>query len=255
MHRNPTTLRSGSILPAVVGSMAVHGAVFGAAYVLVGWLGGARADEARLAIGAAPPLLRAPDVEPELPGDSGCMDVEPPQPRTPAEEFPTSLFDAIVTTDRPPLWSRLPPRARSAAGASADSPLPPPLQAQASAVPEPPADATVAPAEPVTPPITATREPPRIAEATCPPPDYPRLAQRRGAQGTVWLRLEVASDGRPDTVILEVSSGHAALDEAALAAARGWRLEPARANGVGVTGVLRVPIQFRLTGQDASLRK
>jgi protein TonB len=256
MHRSPTTLHSGAILPAVVGSVAVHGMVFGAVFVLVNWVGSDGGDATRLAIGVAPPLLRAPPFVESDDGPTICpIDEERPQPRTPAEEFPTSLLDALVTADQPPLWLRAPPNTRSAGTASADSPLPPLRRTPAAAAPELPAVVAVATAAPVSPPLAATLDPPHIAEATCPPPDYPRRAQRRGLQGTVWLRLEVAADGRPDTVILEVSSGHAELDEAALTAARGWRLDPARANGISVPGVLRVPVLFRLTGQDASLRK
>ena len=42
-------------------------------------------------------------------------------------------------------------------------------------------------------------------------------------------------------------SGHAALDEAALAAVRVWRFVPAMRGGFPVAAVAEVPIRFTLT--------
>jgi protein TonB len=44
------------------------------------------------------------------------------------------------------------------------------------------------------------------------------------------------------------SSGHAALDGAALRAVRRWRFEPARQNGMPVFATVTVGITFRLDG-------
>ncbi|MFW6162471.1 MAG: energy transducer TonB, partial [Planctomycetota bacterium] len=43
------------------------------------------------------------------------------------------------------------------------------------------------------------------------------------------------------------SSGHAVLDEAAVAAVRRWRFTPARAGGAAVTAEVEIPIRFRLS--------
>ena len=49
-----------------------------------------------------------------------------------------------------------------------------------------------------------------------PRPAYPLLAIRQGAQGQVLLLVEVLTDGRAGRIELEKSSGHAALDAAAI---------------------------------------
>jgi protein TonB len=48
-------------------------------------------------------------------------------------------------------------------------------------------------------------------------------------------------------VLVKQSSGHAVLDEAALAAVRAWRFEPATLNGAPVEAEAEVPIRFKLT--------
>lgn len=86
-----------------------------------------------------------------------------------------------------------------------------------------------------------------LGDSHTPAPDYPWSARRRGAEGRVVLRLEVDADGRPIEVELVHSSGHDALDQAALTAIRHWRLRPATADGVPVAGRVVVPIVFKLT--------
>jgi protein TonB len=88
--------------------------------------------------------------------------------------------------------------------------------------------------------------PPRVDPSGCPAPAYPQLARQRGLEGVAMLLLQVGADGRVLQAKLLESSGHAILDDAALAAARGWRLTPASADGVAVAGALRVPLRFRL---------
>jgi len=78
------------------------------------------------------------------------------------------------------------------------------------------------------------------------PPSYPEAARRAGAQGTVWLALELDEDGAVIAVRQTVSSGHAALDEAAAAAARSWRFEPATLDGVPTASCVSVPVRFGL---------
>jgi protein TonB len=76
--------------------------------------------------------------------------------------------------------------------------------------------------------------------------DYPAEARRRGWQGEVVLRVEVSAEGRADAVAILRSSGHAVLDEAALAAVRLWRFRPATRGGVPVAAPADVPVRFRL---------
>jgi periplasmic protein TonB len=79
-----------------------------------------------------------------------------------------------------------------------------------------------------------------------PPPEYPRVSQRRREEGTVLLRVAVAADGRPVSWSVEQSSGHERLDAAALAAVEGWRFEPARRGTRPVAASVIVPMEFRL---------
>jgi protein TonB len=59
-----------------------------------------------------------------------------------------------------------------------------------------------------------------------PRPAYPLLAIRQGAQGQVLLLVDVLTDGRAGRIELEKSSGHAALDAAAINAVRARRFYP-----------------------------
>lgn len=79
-----------------------------------------------------------------------------------------------------------------------------------------------------------------------PPPLYPSVARRRGAEGTVLLLVEVDADGRPSDVRIKASSGFSPLDFAAVDAVRRWRFAPARRNGRPVAAEVQVPIRFRL---------
>lgn len=75
------------------------------------------------------------------------------------------------------------------------------------------------------------------------PPEYPYLAQKRGWEGKVEIRITITPE-RPSQVSLEHSSGHSILDEAALDWAR-----QARVNVSQRTEYL-VPIVFRMGSHD-----
>jgi periplasmic protein TonB len=81
-----------------------------------------------------------------------------------------------------------------------------------------------------------------------PEPPYPLAARRLGLEGTVVLRVVVASDGSPVSVAVLQSSGHAVLDASAADTVRAkWRFVPARRNGVPVEDTVQVPIRFHQT--------
>jgi periplasmic protein TonB len=123
--------------------------------------------------------------------------------------------------------------------------------------PRAPAAAAVAEQKPVpettrpptpAPPAPATVVPPRsdavfLSDARA---AYPMAARRRGDQGTVLVRVMVTADGRAASATLEKTSGHAALDEAALALVRGGRFTPARQGAQAVESLHVVPIVFKL---------
>ncbi|HUX62586.1 energy transducer TonB [Sulfuricella sp.] len=91
-------------------------------------------------------------------------------------------------------------------------------------------------------------EPPRYNAdyLSNPPPAYPMAARRRGIEGTVLVRAEVAASGECLRVELKKTSGAGMLDHAALEAVRGWRFVPARRGSLAVVAWVEVPITFKL---------
>jgi protein TonB len=86
-----------------------------------------------------------------------------------------------------------------------------------------------------------------LAYLDAPQPTYPAIAMRKGWQGVVLLRVRVGADGRPVSVEVARSSGHAVLDAAARrqVLAR-WRFQPALRDGVAVEAIGLVPLAFTL---------
>ncbi|MBH1363814.1 energy transducer TonB [Stenotrophomonas maltophilia] len=76
------------------------------------------------------------------------------------------------------------------------------------------------------------------------PPRYPSDAYREGRQGEASVIILVAGQGQTIGAVLERSSGHDDLDEAAVTAAQDWRFD-----GHGKppeTTLIRVPVNFVL---------
>lgn len=74
------------------------------------------------------------------------------------------------------------------------------------------------------------------------PPRYPPSMHT----GEVVLKVEVAADGTAAGIVVDRSSGHADLDEAAMEAARQWKFVPAYKDGKAVAGKVRVPVRFAM---------
>jgi len=138
------------------------------------------------------------------------------------------------------------------------------VQAPAAEAPAPAQAAAHVPAQAATPAAAPSSGPAPAAESVMPAstrstdadykaaylnnprPAYPLLAIRQGAQGQVLLLVEVLTDGRAGRIELEKSSGHAALDAAAINAVRAWRFTPARKDGLLAAQTVSIPIQFNL---------
>lgn len=90
---------------------------------------------------------------------------------------------------------------------------------------------------------TEPRSNPRMPLAQ---PEYPADSRRLSQQGTVVVRLYVLANGSVGKVRLETSSGFAKLDQSAMSASRGWRLEPATSNGLPVAAWGDFAVTFRL---------
>lgn len=79
-----------------------------------------------------------------------------------------------------------------------------------------------------------------IASSHAHPPRYPPAAARAGIAGRVTMRVLVDEHGGVAAALVESSSGHVALDDAAYEAVLRWRF---RRSGTGLV-VARVPIDF-----------
>lgn len=79
-------------------------------------------------------------------------------------------------------------------------------------------------------------------------PTYPESARRQGVQGTVILKIQILSSGRPGSVSVYRSSGNDGLDDAAVEAVQQWRFIPAedRSTSEPITCVTTMPVVFRL---------
>jgi len=88
--------------------------------------------------------------------------------------------------------------------------------------------------------------PPTVLSKT--EPAYPQSAKQAGMEGTVLLKIEILENGRSGNIQVSRSSGHALLDEAAIATVGNWRFVPAkdRNNGQSVSCYTTIPISFRL---------
>ena len=79
-----------------------------------------------------------------------------------------------------------------------------------------------------------------------PSPKYPRIARRRGHQGTVILEVLVNRNGWVGELRLFRSSGYSSLDRAALASVEKWLFEPGSRGDEKVDMWIKVPIRFKL---------
>ncbi len=78
------------------------------------------------------------------------------------------------------------------------------------------------------------------------PPRYPRRAIELDLRGTTILRALVDADGAATEIVVWTSSGVRLLDDAAIAAARGWKFEPAFEGTVAIAAWVEVPVRFEL---------
>jgi len=194
------------------------------------------------------PLPVAPAEPEEKPRPAPRVEpVKPPPPPPPRREPPPKAAA--------PTPARAPPA--PVAAPSTVAPAPAPVEAPAAPAPAAPAPIAVAPAAPAAPepraaaPVAAPATPPAFGAAYLrnPPPRYPPDARRSGAEGTAVLRVWVGADGQPTRVEVDRSSGHRALDDAALSAVKNWRFVPAQRGGEAVEGIVTVPLVFRLDGR------
>jgi protein TonB len=194
---------------------------------------------------AAPPPA---DPDPPVATPSLPDAVQPPEP--PAQATATTQSEqpaaaSEVPMDEAPAVLPVPPAP------------PPPMRPSHPAAPRLPhtenlahrtAPAAPVPLAPAAPVERAAIIPPRpvAGMADNRPPRYPESARRRQEQGRVMVGVSVATDGTPIEARIERSSGHPALDEAAVEAVRQWRFVPGRQDDRPVVASAEVPIVFHL---------
>ena len=79
-----------------------------------------------------------------------------------------------------------------------------------------------------------------------PPPQYPRVARRRGYQGTIVLEVLVNREGRVEKLRVFQSSGYTVLDKSAIRSVKGWLFEPGRRGDEKVAMWVKLPVRFQL---------
>ncbi|MFO1082425.1 MAG: energy transducer TonB [Reyranellaceae bacterium] len=202
----------------------------------------------------APPL-------PEMPPDLSKA-VEPPPPEPPPPDMPMPQLATAVEPPPPdlppPAFPVPPPPPKPVEKAPEKPPEPkkaeppkprpaPPKPAQAApATPGPPAAQPAAPAGPPAPSGPRTVTAAQLGYVVAPNPVYPQRSRRAGEEGKVMVRVLVDVAGRPAQVSLQASSGHGALDEAALSAVRAAQFRPYAEAGVPQAVWVLVPINFVL---------
>ncbi|EXI73748.1 MAG: hypothetical protein AW07_02435 [Candidatus Accumulibacter sp. SK-11] len=128
----------------------------------------------------------------------------------------------------------------------------PPRQTAAAVTVAEQAPVVDAPAAPAAPALPAQRAPLALGSelsVVChhrPAPAYPPLSRRLEETGEVLLRVELGEDGSVAAARIERGSGHQRLDDAALAAVRGWRCSVPPAFGRAARAVALQPFRFVL---------
>lgn len=79
-----------------------------------------------------------------------------------------------------------------------------------------------------------------------PKPRYPRMAIKRGIEGSVVVKILINEDGLPYDATVLKSSGFKVLDEAAVNTAMQWKFSPALVNGKPVKSQNHQPFVFSL---------
>lgn len=123
----------------------------------------------------------------------------------------------------------------------------PPVQTTAPVTNDAPVQAPPAPSAAPAPVVEKVTQPRSGADYLHnPQPEYPEDAMERGWEGKILLKVHVLPNGKPDSVDVEKSSGHASLDSSAIHTVKGWTFVPAMRGSTPIAGWVTVPITFKL---------
>ena len=166
----------------------------------------------------------------------------PPKPPAPTPPKPAPKVQAPKPTPAPmPLAINDPtPSPNAPTGVTTPQPPAPPITEPVAAAP--------APAAPPAPPAPPKIELPSsdAAYLNNPKPSYPAISKRMGEHGKVVLRVLIGTDGAPQKVEINKSSGYERLDRQAQEAVMRWRFVPGKRNGVPEAMWNLVPVNFVL---------
>lgn len=179
-------------------------------------------------------------------------DTPPPEPEPvkldtpPPDDTPPPEVPLLETMVAPPMPDLPPPEFPVAAKPPPPPPPPKPPPPKPRAQPAAPVDNAPQSAPPSVPQAPKTVSIGQVAYINPPNAIYPARSRRAGEQGRVVMRVLVDRTGRPAQVSVAQSSGHAALDEAAVSAVRATLLRPYSENGVPQPVWVLMPIDFVL---------
>ena len=89
---------------------------------------------------------------------------------------------------------------------------------------------------------------------TASPVEYPLELWDQDVEGSTLVRVLVNEEGGVDSVTVVESSGHTALDSAAVRGAMAMEFEPARKRGEPLRVWARVPVHFSKSGTPPAIR-
>lgn len=164
----------------------------------------------------------------------------PPKPAPPPPPKPAPPKPAPRPAPMPVAVPSPAPAPNAPTGIVEPQPPAPPIEAPAA----PPAPAPAPPAPPAPPKIELPSS--DAAYLNNPKPTYPAISKRLGEQGKVVLRVLIGTDGLPQKVEVNKSSGFERLDRQAQDAVMRWRFVPGKRNGVPETMWNLVPVNFVL---------
>lgn len=211
----------------------VVGAMLGA-HLLAGWALLQAPAVRQTEVEAAPLRVDLIALRPEAPS--------PPPPPAPRPKVAPSPAPVLAT--RPPLQPQAPPVFTAPPPPPVPAPLPAPeAPPQPPAPPAPPAPAVATAPVPAAPRTVVLTDSDWVR---VPEIEYPPASRRLREEGTVIVRALIDTRGVPKQVVLQRSSGHARLDQAALRAALEARVRPRTENGVPFEFWIAMPLAFEL---------
>ena len=166
---------------------------------------------------------------------------EPPPPApTPTPQRPQVKAPTLRPAPEPqPIADTTPsPNAIAVSPARADPAPPAPITATGPSTP------VAAPPAPPAPKIDLPSS--NAAYLQNPGPAYPAISKRMGEQGKVVLRVFISTDGLPQKIEINQSSGFDRLDRQAQDTVLRWKFVPGKRNGVPEAMWYLVPIHFVL---------